>query len=212
MSSGAEWRLCSWFEQPSTADDRRELAELVKPLLDSLQPVWHPLGFIHVRLATLSSHETIRLHLWPADQKHVAEQFDKVHDHLFNVASRVVSGEVTNIRYCFTPDDDGDWREVRVRYGEKQSELQETGLTGRLDALGSTQYCAPATYDVPRYELHETVLSGVSSALTVVRTDSASSYFPRAIFRRDSPLPPPRAPVACSQRQWRDLLGELIPI
>lgn len=207
-----ENRLREWFESPVINNDLTELARIVVALQDELLPVWHPLGFIHVKLAAPSADQTYRLHLWPSEHRHPDEQSDKVHDHLFNVCSKVVCGEVRNVRYSFLPSASGDWRELRVRYGKTQSEIYETGQRGSLLEIESNLISAPALYSVPRFELHETIPIRSRDALTVVRTDAAAVYEPRAIFRSTSPVPRARSPIRCEKNMWLSLLSQLIPI
>jgi hypothetical protein len=205
-------QLGAWFDSPAVNNDLTALARIIHPLQDALVPVWHPLGFIHVKLAAPSADQTYRLHLWPAEYQHPDEQPEKIHDHLFSITSRVVCGEVTNVRYEFLPAPSGDWRELRVRYGAAQSELYETGVRGSLLKLHSQLLSAPALYRVPKFELHETVPSRTLDALTVVRTEAAEVYEPRAIFASASPLPHARIPVRCEKGLWLSLLRKLIPV
>ena len=207
-----EIRLRNWFDAPEEKNDTTELATIIRDLKDTLNPVWHPLGFIHVKLLAPSPTESFRLHLWPAELKHKEEQADKIHDHLFNVSSKVVAGSVKNVKYKFKPDKDGDHRILRVHYGQAKSELYESGLTGFLHKIESRTYEAPAAYYVPRFELHETVPSCLANSLTLVRTDSAAAYEPQAVFKKSSPIPRARVPIAYDKAEWLKLLSKMIPI
>jgi hypothetical protein len=71
---------------------------------------------------------------------------------------------------------------------------------------------APTKYVIPAFELHETSLFASDLALTVVHTTEPADYRPRAIFGRDSPLPPLRKPVPCDKSIWRGLLQKMLPL
>jgi hypothetical protein len=60
--------------------------------------------------------------------------------------------------------------------------------------------------------LHETFLHSSDLALTVVHTTEPEHSPPRAIFRRNSPLPPLRKPVPCDRSLWQKLLQQMLPI
>ena len=206
-------RFAEWFDSSTTASQcRTQLADIVRGIAGLLTPVWHPLGFIHVKLADTPDGVTYRLHLWSAEHRNLREQPDKIHDHLFNVTSRVVAGYVENIRYRFVAGELGDYRELRVDYQADYSRLIETGIVGRLHAIERKRIEPPRQYLVPRCELHETLAPDDGLALTVVRTSEPLNYKPRAILRRATPAPPDRTQLACSTELWRRLLAQLIPL
>ena len=207
-----ESKMRRWFDSASQDNDLEEFGAIVRSLSDQLTPTWHPLGFIHVRLLSPSAGESFRLHLWPADYQHNQEQVDKIHDHLFNVTSKVLCGAVTNFRYTFSPDENGEWRELRVRYGPQVSSLCETGVVGNLQETEAQTFSAQSTYHVPRFALHQTASSSAQDTLTVVYTDSAVQYEPRAMFHRTHPAPSPRAPIPCDKSYWLNRLSKLIPL
>lgn len=206
-------QLAEWFDLSGTASQcQTRLADIVRQVEGLVTPVWHPLGFIHVELAGTSDGETYRLHLWSAEHRNPQEQRDRVHDHLFNVASRVVAGSVENIRYRFVADKSGDYQEYRVDYQSGYSCLIETGVVGQLHVVGRERIEPPTRYFVPRCELHETRAPVEGLALTVVRTSGPVNYRPRAVFRRTTPVSPEHVPLECSTELWRRLLAQLLPL
>lgn len=206
-------RLAEWFDSLGTEHQcKRQLADIVRGLVGLLTPVWHPLGFIHTKLADVPDGGTYRLHLWSSECRHVEEQGDKIHDHLFNVSSRVVAGEVDNIRYRFAVDESEDCYEMRVDYRPDCIRLIETGVVGRLHVVQHERIKAPEKYFVPRGELHETVPAEDGLTLTVVYTSEPIDYKPRAIFRRAVPTHTERHRRFCDRELWQRLLGEVIPL
>ncbi len=205
-------RLLSWFASPANAQSLHELANIIRSCEGCLEPVWHPLGFIHVKLAQNEIKDSFRMHVWSRHYGNALEQVDKVHDHLFDVRSRVVFGCIKNVRYRLTPRAGGSHREVRVEYGTNDVSLRDSSLYGDLEEVSADVLRAPVEYVVPKFELHETLLHASDLALTVVHTTEPDHYFPRAIFRRDSPLPALRRPVLCDRALWQKLLQQMLPL
>lgn len=205
-------RLISWFSYSEKSNWASELADIVRSCEKSLVPVWHPLGFIHVKLAQGVLGDTFRMHLWSAQCRSADEQEDKIHDHLFNVKSRVVFGGVRNAQYRFIPRIDGGHREVRIKYGSNGVVLQEGNVFGDIEPVSADVLMAPAEYSISRMHLHETSIFASESALTVVHTTDPLNINPRAIFSRESPLPPVRSPMSCDRLFWRARLEKMLPI
>ena len=206
-------RLAEWFDSLGTEHQcRRQLADIVGGVVGLLTPVWHPLGFIQTKLADVPDGGTYRLHLWSSEHRHAEEQGDKIHDHLFNVSSRVVAGAVENIRYRFVAGESEDYREMRVDYRPDCVRLIEAGVVGRVRVVQRERIEAPGKYLVPRGELHETIPPEGGMAVTVVRTSEPVDYKPRAIFRRATPAPADRGRCPCDRELWLRLLAEVIPL
>jgi hypothetical protein len=205
-------RLTSWFASPVDAQWSSQLANIIRACEASLTPVWHPLGFIHVKLAQGEMKDTFRMHVWSSVHRDAREQGDKIHDHLFHVRSRVVFGSIKNIRYRFTPNAHGNHREVRIDYTYQDSSLRETNLYGDIEEISADVFRAPTEYVISTSELHETLLFASELAMTVVHTTEPADYRPRAIFRRDSPLPSVRTPVLCNKTLWHGLLQQMLPL
>ena len=206
-------QLADWFDSSATAPQyRAQLADIVRRIERLLTPVWHPLGFMHAKLADTPAGETYRLHLWSAEHRNPGEQQDKIHDHLFNVTSRVVAGSIENIRYQFTPGRSGDYREFRVDYRSGYSRLIDTEIVGQLHVVERKRIRPPGKYLVPRCELHETRPPDEGLALTVVRTSDPLNYKPRAVFHHATPVLPRRVPIGCSRQLWQRLLSRLLPL
>lgn len=205
-------RLSAWFSAPADASSLVELCHIIRSCEGSLDPVWHPLGFIHVKLAQGEMKDTFRMHVWSRHCREPNEQVDKIHDHLFDVRSRVVFGDLKNVRYRFSPSFSGAYREVRVDYGRNEVSLRESGIYGDLEEFGDEVLRAPVEYFVPKFELHQTLLGESDVALTIVHTTEPENYAPRAIFQRDGALPPLRKPVPCDRGVWQRLLREMLPL
>jgi hypothetical protein len=205
-------RLASWFASPVDSQWPHQLAKIIRPFEASLTPTWHPLGFIHVKLAQGEVNDSFRMHVWSSAYRDSREQGEKIHDHLFHIKSRVVFGSIKNVRYQFIPKVGGGHRVVQVDYAPQHSSLRETGIYGNLEEVSGDLFQAPTEYMVSKFELHETFLAASDLALTVVHTTEPEDYKPRAIFKRDARLPPLREPAPCDKGLWYSLLQQMLPI
>jgi hypothetical protein len=198
------------FNAPLGDDVRTALAYALDRHWDQLHPNWHPLGFIHAKLASNKSGEALRLHLWDPTVIHPRVQTHKVHDHLFNVHSRVISGSITNLMYVFDESETGEYRIIKVSYQPEKALLYETWIRGSLQTSHVITHCAPTCYTVPRYQLHDSQQVTDSATLTLVHTTAPSVYDPRVILPLTAPLPTSVPPIACDKRLWREALAKVL--
>lgn len=201
--------LESWFSNQDEENWRSSLATIIERHQKLFRPIWHPLGFIHVKMAENTNGDTFRLHLWTAEYHHSDEQSSKIHDHMFDIRSRVVFGAVKNTNYEFVSNDSGSFRVAIVNYLRNSSRLEETGFFGDITEVNSTFLVAPAEYRVPAFNLHETSTFNSNLSLTVVHTSHAAKYNPRALLNRNAPLPPKRDPIPCDRELWSKLLERI---
>jgi hypothetical protein len=92
-----------------------DLLDAVQP--GRVQPFWHPLGFIHMRLVA-EGNRALRLHLWSGTLAEPTEPLWPVHNHVFALESLVISGSIRDLRYDVKLDDQGDRRLYEVLYDE----------------------------------------------------------------------------------------------
>ncbi len=185
------------------------LLNFIEENIESISPNWHALGFIHCLLASEASGVTLRLHAWDSGLSHNQEQESKIHDHRFDVESRVLSGAVMNTIYNFRDAQDGDFKICRVNYSSNSSLLVDSSEFGYIDVSGFSEVRAPSFYGVKKFNLHKTELVG-SRALTLVRTSSFEGYSPRAVFPRNALLPGERAQVPVDKYLWLSLVRKML--
>jgi hypothetical protein len=161
--------LNNWFLRPINNNVQDEFAEILNPIIHQLNPTWHPLGFIHTKLAQGPMGDTFRMHVWSLDHNHKDEQIAKIHDHLFNVVSRIVFGDIENIVYEFEPDPNGNFRVLKVNYGPNESALIDTQIYGNVIQIRQECFSAPFEYNIPKFELHESKLKSYKTAYNKAR-------------------------------------------
>lgn len=202
--------LQTWFNLPLDRSDPEQFGRAFNSCREDLNPVWHPLGFIHARLSTGPDGDTFRMHVWSSAHHHAMEQEDKVHDHLFDVTSRVLFGAIEDARYEFEPNPEGRFRDLRVDYRPAHRSLKEVNSFGDLVSTSTAVHSSSSEYKIPAYQLHETTLHSAPLALTIAHTTNPTQYEPRAIFKRQTEIPPRRTPIPCDRELWLSLVKHML--
>jgi hypothetical protein len=154
------------------------LLRAVKPA--SVQPLWHPLGFAHMRLAE-ESGRVLRLHVW---SKAFAEPMDPlwpVHDHVFTLASLVVSGSIRDLRYDVRMSDCGDKQLYEVIYGDTGSIRRRTEKRVSCVLRSDSVHSAGTAYKVEAGNFHSSELASGKAAVTLVVTSGADAAFQKGL-------------------------------
>lgn len=136
----------------------------------------HPLGFIACTLLTERRHK-LRLHCWPTLGGVEQSPDCRIHDHLFEFRSWVMSGSVENIEYDVSLDGP-EYSIYETEYLGDQSVLTKTDRLLRLAQRTRETYVSGTSYSVRAGTLHETVRVGSESALTVLVARDVSNSAP----------------------------------
>lgn len=226
---GYRCRHAKLFEQPENSDDalstnilrnlvdtkahvelKKYLRMCLRNEMHEITPTWHPLGFVHSKLADNTCGETYRLHLWFANKKAMQPQEHKIHDHLFDVESIVLKGSVVSNEYDLAPVKLNSLithRTLRVNYAKNGPILYEDGATGQIVKKEQCTVNEGASYQIKRTVLHESSIYSSEIAITLVRTSNPLiTYNPRIVVPIDSALPPFRQPILFSKEDWLEIL------
>jgi hypothetical protein len=176
-----------------------------------LTPNWHPLGFIHTKLAE-DDNATYRLHIWPVNLTAIRPQEHKIHDHLFDVESIVLAGAVENIEYeAVTSSQPPTHRILRVEYLPHGPKIYEDSTSCLLEHRGSKVISSTERYKIERHTLHETSRISNETAVTFIRTSRSSNYHPRVIVPLDAALPTARPQIKFPMNDWLALVDRHMP-
>lgn len=132
----------------------------------------HPNGFIQLDLMPTdatwhASHKeghsgaNLRLHIWnpPAHPLPRQDTVNEVHDHVFDMLSHVIVGELTQRLYCFVIGlEPKEWTHelYRAVYTKsRDSRLEPTGFSGKLDVWEEFSILAGEEYEQPAFTLHD---------------------------------------------------------
>lgn len=139
--------------------------------------VWHPLGFVMATLIN-EGHEKIRLHLWSNSFQNVQEPTWPIHDHLFDITSWVLCGEIENIEYkqCNSVL---THQLYSVSYDNDGSILTKLDSGLSLSVESKEIIKKTESYSIKSGVLHQSISSSENTTVTVCHTVN---------FRNENPL------------------------
>lgn len=161
-------------------------ARVIKGILENplVGLKWTLQGFGMLR-AYLSEDEVWRLHIW--DQDMSVEDVSTVHDHPWDLDSRIISGYLANQRFVRDHDEGigtKPWKAVLIRTGEGGHPLEEPDEWWlRPQQLES--YTPGGTYHQDAPEIHESIPS--PGTVTVVRRTFSRQRDIATSLYRDTP-------------------------
>jgi hypothetical protein len=147
---------------------------LCEPLLTSLNFRKHPLGFAHAGIAKEGPY-ALRLHVWPDFTRYQQQPYWPIHNHKFDLISRVLTGALTNrlyrVRQSSKP---GYSRLYDISYEGHGSVIMATDECVSVELEASHEIIAPNLYRVNAGCFHETfVPTGIFTATLAITRDSA---------------------------------------
>lgn len=184
------------------------LRELLTALVDVPPPaVWHPTGFLVLTLLCRPHVGALRLHLWPERARQRGTPCWPVHDHVWDLRSHVLCGEVESRRYAVVDDPCGDAVLYAVRYGEGRSShmaRSERRVSVRPEA--PRRIAAGERYSVPAGEFHASTVAVGRLAATLAATRSTTRAWPWVVGALDAPAVVPVERAVADAAWVRELL------
>ena len=186
------------------------LKEMLDHLIEnyeSYEPTWHALGFIHCFLAK-NETGTLRLHIWKRNERHVFEQIEKIHDHLFSLKSYVLLGAIYNEVFDLeeTYNDSFEFESYTVKYLENGSQLKSTGKFYNIKKSTENKVKEGGFYTVSSDEFHRSSVIDHEYAVTLVATYGHLDKEPTTLISQGQDIKLERAKVYYQKDLWRDLL------
>lgn len=184
------------------------LHELLVALVEAPPPaVWHPTGFLVLTLVRRPQAGVLRLHLWPERARQHGTPCWPVHDHVWDLRSHVLCGEVESHRYAVVDDPCGDAVLYAVRYGEGRSShmsRSERRVSVRPDV--PRRIAAGERYSVPAGEFHASSVAAGQLAATLAATRSTTRAWPWVVGALDAPAVVPVERAVADAAWVRELL------
>lgn len=156
--------------------------------LPKLNPVWHPIGFILIKLEE-SSECVIRLHIWPAILKNPQSTNNPIHDHVYEIESTIMCGKIgcTNYQIEHDSDDKSNLKLSTVTYTEDGSTLHQTDEHVLISKTNIRWYKEGETYHIERGKFHESIISENELTCTLVKNRNFDeTKKPRVIYNSSS--------------------------
>lgn len=167
---------------------------------------WHPTGFLVVRVAH-DDAGALRLHLWPEEAREHGRPCWPVHDHVWDLRSRVLCGVVQSVEYSVHEDSHGESALYSVEYGgDHRSRMHHSGRRVRLEEHTVTSLTAGEHYCVHAGEFHTSRVEPGTLAATLVATRLTDRVAPWVVGVADGPTQVPVVRTAVSSAHVAQLL------
>lgn len=198
-------------------DDLRWMGWRIGRLIEDARArggVWHSNGFVVCTLDAadwgITDGGALRLHLWPAGERVRLASNPPVHDHVWDLASRVIVGRLHERRYEIENDPDGRYEPYWARYGKgRDSVLEPSGRRVRLVRTETIAHEAGSIYTLEAHRLHSSHARRGQLTATLMRTGPVSDESPRVIANAGRPPLGYTRPVVEPAR-LNELLDELV--
>src|ERR1035438_8940815 len=133
----------------------------------------HPLGFVHVALGRENDY-AFRLHVWPDLARYEQQPYWPLHNHKFDLISRVLAGSLTNREYKVEQTcERTPYQLYDVAYRIGSSIMSRSEVRVNVEACGLEHLTAPSVYSIRAGTFHDTrVPLNVFTATLVVTRNS----------------------------------------
>jgi hypothetical protein len=175
---------------------------------DQYTSKWHALGFIHCEIASFTQG-SLRLHIWPSQDRHSQEQIDKIHDHIFSLTSLVLCGTIKNDTYTVdeVSKSEASNQSYKVKYQPNSAELQATGNYFKKTLKHQDEIKKNESYTVLAGDFHQSTVTDGTFVATIVATYDHVKLSPRLLGSIDRSESIVRDYVVCEKTRWLELLA-----
>ncbi|WP_457934051.1 hypothetical protein LOS73_17690 [Pseudoalteromonas sp. SCSIO 43210] len=150
---------------------------LCEHLIDNISDInatWHPLGFAIVKLLETESLK-YRLHIWPAGERKPKYPNWPIHNHIFDLESLVVAGNIGSKNYLVLNSEYGKRSsnlKYIVKYHDTGSEIISTKTY--IDVIQDTEqwFNTGEIYKIIRGAFHQSCVHENEFAASLVRTSN----------------------------------------
>src|SRR5690348_4330053 len=136
--------------------------------------VWHPYGFLVVKLPASDAQVSMRLHIWPTQERITQVPHWPIHSHPWSMVSSILCGELINESFEVSRcgQNAAEHQLYRVRYKEKCSMLEATNISVVYRSTSRLKYCSGDEYELGAGCFHTTEVSQGMFASSIVVTDA----------------------------------------
>lgn len=149
-------------------------------VLPEVRPLWHPLGFIHMRLAD-DGETALRLHIWSRVHAAPMQPLWSVHNHVFSLESLVIHGSIRDTRFEVAPAEAGDKQLYEVVYRENGSLRRRTGKRVHCVRNQESIHRVGDQYAIAAQMFHSSSLAEGDLAMTIVKTTGTGDGRPMVV-------------------------------
>jgi hypothetical protein len=151
--------------------DAIEFLKYVVRNIDNFKYTWHPVGFIVIRLG-IENNFNYRLHIWPIGRRIPKHPDWPIHNHIFDLDSYVICGELLNRNYSLKLEatKTSQYDLYEVEYYDGGSTISKNSTYISSITYQETLIKSNNSYHIPQREFHETIVESMQLTSTMVRT------------------------------------------
>jgi hypothetical protein len=147
---------------------------------DRVRVTIHPLGYFHFLLDARDGL-SLRLHYWPAHERPSPTAVTPYHDHVWDLESRVLHGEIVNSFVETEPDPSGPFMVATIEQVAGVDSVVPTSERVKIASVETTTYESGARYTIKPRRFHATDVAQTHSAITLVRAEVVVPGGPRTL-------------------------------
>lgn len=148
----------------------------IDALAASIQPLWHPLGFVSCVIRDIPGKLTLRVHYWPPNERRTKNPDWPVHTHSYALSSLVLHGSIEDTQCEIIAGEEFSLYEVSYLNGN--SEITKTDKKKSISKNISRMRITGEQYRVERGVFHQSVVGLSESAVTFVALSESSCESP----------------------------------
>ncbi len=149
----------------------------------------HPLGFAYYT-KNIGQLRTLRFHIWTTELTiSDAQSAGDIHDHVFELNSTVVAGELRQETFQFSEATDGEYEIANVEYVGNRSIVQRSGRQGNLLIASDDIFDAGQAYRLPAQTIHRARPHKLPMATIVLACLQPAPPPPMVIIQRGRDIP-----------------------
>ena len=130
------------------------------------QPLWHPLGFVSCVVRREGEEFTTRIHYWPKSDRRTKSPDWPIHNHAYELSSRILYGRVHDMQYSLK--EGTDHALYSVSYSGEDSTIKCTSKKTSIEKVIDRIHETGMDYSISRGSFHQTHVPKDESAVTLV--------------------------------------------
>lgn len=175
--------------------------------------LWHPLGFLHIKLWIFPNGDTLRLHFWPTRKRFTQDEDYLIHNHPWELVSHILCGQVINKEYKIRFEPSSNLKQIhKVSYVNNNSTIEPTGQIVSYEIVSSRNYSKGKYYVVKQGQYHKSIVPISQYAATIALTSDPRNAEPYVLGNIDNSKPIIYERQQCSLEENKFYIKNLISI
>lgn len=148
---------------------------------DEFEAVWHPLGFMYIKL-NKHQRKTLRLHIWLKDSPKINLATSIIHNHIWNLISYVLCGKIINHNLELDYETSiPNYRIYEISYIDQVNMLYPTDSLVGYKIVNTSYHQVGNKYVIKAGDFHYTEPGGSDVTATIVVADTVTNVPPKSL-------------------------------